>query len=246
MPWAKTDRIVCADSYFTSVPDAEELWKHGLCFIGFIKIATSQFTMVYLSNIYFHNQGDMSGLLTRPIDRTKPVLGDFVWVDWNRRYFIFTGRSMYKGWTYTHMWWIQGDPSPNADPNVVELTIPQPITAEIYYITRGHIDRHNRCRQESLDIKKSWVLEICWSGSTYLFLWLMCPMPGWHTKASLERRRPNLISKIISLKRWYITPTIGSWYGVQRGGGGLLLTLMTKHLMTTTHSLAGSMVLPDM
>ena len=27
MPWANTDRIVCADSYFTSVPAAEELWK---------------------------------------------------------------------------------------------------------------------------------------------------------------------------------------------------------------------------
>ena len=34
--------------------------------------------MEYLSNIELHNRGDMGGLLTRFVDRTKPVLGDFV------------------------------------------------------------------------------------------------------------------------------------------------------------------------
>ena len=91
MPWANKDRIICADSYFTSMPDAEELWKHGLRFIGVIKTATRQFTMVYLSTIEFHNWGDMSGLLTRPVDTMKPVLGHLFWMDRNRRYFIFTG-----------------------------------------------------------------------------------------------------------------------------------------------------------
>ena len=43
LPWANTDRIVCADSYFESVPDAEELWSHGLCFVGVIKTATRKF-----------------------------------------------------------------------------------------------------------------------------------------------------------------------------------------------------------
>ena len=101
MPWADTDRVVCADSYFTSVPDDEELWKHGLRFIGVIKIATRKFPMTYLSNIELYNRGYMSGLLTRPVDRTKPVLGDFVWIYRNRRYFIFTGGLMDKGRPYT-------------------------------------------------------------------------------------------------------------------------------------------------
>ena len=61
MPWANMDRIVCADSYFASVPAAEELWKHGLCFMGIIKTSTRQFPMAYLSNIELQNQGDMSG-----------------------------------------------------------------------------------------------------------------------------------------------------------------------------------------
>ena len=70
-------------------------------------------------------------------------------------------------------------------------------------------------------------------------------MAGFNTKASLGQRRSKLISKIIWLNRWYITHTMGSWYGDQRGGGGQLLTLMTITFITITHCLAGSMVLPD-
>ena len=51
MLWANTDRIVCVDSYFVSVPAVEEFWKHGLRFIGVIKTATRQFPMACLSNI---------------------------------------------------------------------------------------------------------------------------------------------------------------------------------------------------
>ena len=45
----------------------------------------------------------MSLLLTRPVDRKNPVLGAFVWMDQNRRYFIFTGASMEKRRPYTLM-----------------------------------------------------------------------------------------------------------------------------------------------
>ena len=101
MSWANTDRIVCADSYFTSVTAAEELWKHGLHFIGVIKTSTQKFPMACLSKIEFQNRGDMSGLFTRPIDRTKLVLVASVWTDCTRQYFIFTGGLMDKGRPYT-------------------------------------------------------------------------------------------------------------------------------------------------
>ena len=110
--------------------------------------------MAYMSNIEFQNQGDMSGLLTRPVYRTKPMLGTFVWIDRVRRYFIFTGGLMEKGRPYTRTRWSKEEPALNADPNMVELNTPQPITAELYYSACGQIDRHNRCRQESLDIEK--------------------------------------------------------------------------------------------
>ena len=75
---------------------------------------------------------------------------------------------MTKGWPYTHTLWSQEYHSPNLDPNIVELTMPHPITAEIYYSTCGKIDRHDRFCQESLDIEKNWLLEIGRSGSIYM------------------------------------------------------------------------------
>ena len=59
--------------------------------------------MAYLSNMEFHNQGYRSGLLTSPLDRTKPVLGDcfldgseqavlhFYWGDMDQDYLGFQG-----------------------------------------------------------------------------------------------------------------------------------------------------------
>ena len=40
--------------------------------------------MSYLSNTELQNWGDMSGLLTSPIDRTEKVFGAFFWTDWDR------------------------------------------------------------------------------------------------------------------------------------------------------------------
>ena len=78
MPWANTDRIVFTGSYFASVPADEAFWKHGIRSVDVIKTATRKFLMAYLSNIDFHNRGDISELLTTLVDRTKPVLGAFV------------------------------------------------------------------------------------------------------------------------------------------------------------------------
>ena len=36
-------KIVCANSYFVSVPDDEELWKSGICFVGVIKTVLGDF-----------------------------------------------------------------------------------------------------------------------------------------------------------------------------------------------------------
>ena len=49
---------------------------------------------------------------------------------------------------------MQEDHDPNVDPNMVDLAIPPPIKADLYCRACGQIYRHNRCLQESLDIKK--------------------------------------------------------------------------------------------
>lgn len=46
MPWAKTNRLVVADSYFASVQAAEELFKVGLRFTGVVKTATKRFPVL--------------------------------------------------------------------------------------------------------------------------------------------------------------------------------------------------------
>ena len=51
------------------------------------------------------------------------------------------------------MRWRQKDHAPNTDPNMVELNIPQTITAELYHRKCVQIDRNNRFCQESLDIE---------------------------------------------------------------------------------------------
>ena len=117
-------------------------------------MATRKFLISYLSNIELQNRGDMRGLLTRPVESMKPVLDAFVWMYWYRQYLIFTWGLMEKGRMYTCMQCRQEEPASNADTNMVDMTIPQSIILDIYYSTCGHIDRHNRCCQESPDTEK--------------------------------------------------------------------------------------------
>ena len=87
----------------------------------------------------------MNGFLTRPVDRMKPVLSDFVWMDRNRLYFIFNWYLMEKGCPYTRTRLRKDDPAPNKEPNMVDMNTPKPITSELYYNSCGQIDRYNRC-----------------------------------------------------------------------------------------------------
>ena len=154
MPWANTDMIVCADSHFESVPTAKNCGSMESASLAVSRHKRGNFQwrtcLTYSSRI----RGGMSGLLTKPVDRTNPVVGAFICMYQNRQNLFFTGGSIEKGRQYTRKQWSQEDPAANTDHNMVELTIPQPITVELYYSTFGKIDRHNRCRQESLEIKK--------------------------------------------------------------------------------------------
>ena len=103
--------------------------------------------MLYIYNKEFHNQGDICRLLTRPVDRKKPLLVAFVRMDRNKRCLVLSMGLIKKLRPYNRMQWNQNDPAPISDPNVVELIIPQPIKADLYYRKYGKIDRHNRFRQ---------------------------------------------------------------------------------------------------
>jgi hypothetical protein len=143
LPWSNSNRIICGDSYFASVGACEEMNRIGLQFIGVVKQATKRFPMGYLSNLELSNRGDFKGLVSKKEDGTTDFLS-FVWMDRDRRYFVSTTASLKPGRPYSRTRWRQVDPTPNALPEKVELTVPQPLAAEIYYNTCGKVDQHNR------------------------------------------------------------------------------------------------------
>ena len=152
-PYFYTDRIVCADSYFASVGCAQEMRRCGLRFIGVVKTATKKYPMQYLTGIELHNRGDRHGLLA--LDESgMPTLLAYVWMDRDRRYFITNTSSLEAGAPYERVRWRQISDEANAEPERVELTVPQPVACEIYYSTCGKVDHHNRHRQDTLKLEK--------------------------------------------------------------------------------------------
>ena len=142
MPWANTDRIVCADSYFASVNVALELKRIGLRFTGVVKTATRRYPMKALSEIELVDHDDFRGLVSVGYGRNSLLA--FFWMDRDRCYFISTTSSLENGVPYTRERWRQVDvTTSDVPPERVKLTIPQPKAAEIYYSTCASIDHHN-------------------------------------------------------------------------------------------------------
>jgi len=125
----------------------------GLRFIGVVKTATKKFPMAYLSGIEMRERGEWKGVVSKDEDGNPNMLA-FCWMDRDRRYFISSCSSLDAGTPYSRTRWRQVDTADSANPERVELTIPQPKCAETYYNTCGLIDRHNRCRQDDLKIEK--------------------------------------------------------------------------------------------
>jgi Transposase IS4 len=152
MLWANSDQIVCVDSYFASVAAAFlELKKIGLRFIGVVKTArTRRFPMAYLQGLELQKRGDRKGLIMR--GGSGPLLLAFVWMDRDHhRYFIASASSLQEGASYNRLRWRQLEQG--ALPEKVELEVPQPQAAEIYYDTCGRIDQSNRHRQATLKLE---------------------------------------------------------------------------------------------
>jgi hypothetical protein len=86
----------------------------------------------------------------------------FVWVDQGRQYFIATGSSLAAGTPMQCRRYRQmNQEDPNADAELVHQTISQLQAFEVYYNACGMIDRHNRCRQDDLDLEKKIQTQDC-------------------------------------------------------------------------------------
>jgi hypothetical protein len=147
-------RIVCADSYFASVGAARRLFEYGFRFIGVIKTATKGFPIKFLGSVMMPERGTVVGLTAMHEDDEVQLLG-FVYCDRDRRYFISTCSNAGSGTPIQRTRLHQVQPvHTQADPEKVVITMNQPRAAEIYYSTCGMIDRHNRARQDTLNLEK--------------------------------------------------------------------------------------------
>ncbi len=182
-PWAMSNRCICADSYFASVKAVEELHRMRLKFIGVVKTSTRHYPMHYLSHLVFHNRGDRHGVISKDADG-NPNMMAFVWVDRERRYFIASAGSLAEGEPYHRTRWRQVSEEPNAAPELVELVVPQPRAAELYYKTCAKIDQHNRDRQATLGIERKLVTND-WSMRVNLSIFAMIVVDTWRVYSGL-------------------------------------------------------------
>jgi hypothetical protein len=104
--------------------------------------------MPYLSQVELSSRGDRKGTVTRGGEtNSEPKLMAFVWMDRQRQYFIATCSSLAEGSPCKQQRWRQLEDAyadEQADPQLVDLVVPQPKATEVYYVTCAMIDRHNR------------------------------------------------------------------------------------------------------
>jgi hypothetical protein len=106
LPWARTNRIVCADLYFTSVGALGDLKPIGLRFIEVVKTATPQFPQSYLSHLEMTDRGGRRGLIAKD-EKGTPSMLNLCWMDHDRRYFITRASSLQPGRAYSQFGWQQ-------------------------------------------------------------------------------------------------------------------------------------------
>ena len=178
--WFYTDRIVCADSYFASVGAAEELLRYRTRFIGVVKTATKRYPMSYLQKIETTGRGDRFALISYNNEETKEKAKylAFCWVDRERRYFISSVSSMAPGtpWIRKRLRQIVDDDI--TYPHCVELVVPQPAAAEVYYSCCGKVDSHNRDRQDTLMLEHK-VQTKEWSKRVNFSILAICVVDCW-------------------------------------------------------------------
>lgn len=180
--WNKSRRIVCADSYFSSVQTAVHCKAKGLEYIGVVKTATRSYPMHYLSRVPLTDRGRHHVVVNKENGEVQMVA--FVWVDRERRYFISNSSSLEPGTTIERQRWCQLDGPEGGAARTTTLT-DQPKCVELYYSSCAMIDRHNRCRQDSLGIEKK-LGTLDWDRRVNLSILSMYIVDSWLTWRHLQ------------------------------------------------------------
>ena len=142
-PCAGTKRVVCAESYYASVTAAEQLLPMMLRFIGVVKKETRGYRKSTLSVVPLEEQRENVAYTHTSAEGVAEMIS-VLWVDRERRYFIFSASCTLPGTPWDHVRRRQvSDHSER-----VFLTVPQPLVVETYYQYCTQIELHYRCRQD--------------------------------------------------------------------------------------------------
>jgi len=186
--WAQTYCIVVADSYYASVQAALRLKTIGLHFIGTVKTATREYPMAYLSSrIMAGGKGERHGVLSTDVASGTALMA-FCWVDRDRRYFIPTCSSLAMGPPCVRRRWRQTSRVLNDDPELVEVVVPQPEAASIYYKICGRIDQHNSYRQSALMLESK-LKTVHWNRRVNMTLFGMCVVDSFLLAQGCQHKR---------------------------------------------------------
>ena len=99
--------------------------------------------MAHMKRKYFTSRGDCYGLVSEAVNEGVLEMMAFSWVDCNRRHLIATRESLEEGHAVSRQRCRHVVVDVNANAQVVDLDIPQPVAAEIYYATCSATDWHN-------------------------------------------------------------------------------------------------------
>jgi hypothetical protein len=146
--------------------------------------------MQQLSAVELHQREDHVGVVSRNADGV-PYLLAFAWMDQDYRYFIALGSSLSDGTPIVWQRWQQIGDDPEADSMRVELTIPQPKAAEIYYTACSKIDQQNRHHQDTLMLERKLVTKE-WSRHVNLSIMAIFTVDTWQVYDKMNYVIPRL------------------------------------------------------
>ena len=137
-----------------------------------MKLATKEYTKKYLSEVETSQRGYHASLISSDANRFKYMA--CMWVDRDRRYFVSTTGTTSADIPYVR----ERMRTVSSQPVRVEIETPVPNVVRTYYSAASMVDRHNRCRQDDLQIEKSFETKD-WSMRVNMTLFGMIVVNSW-------------------------------------------------------------------
>ena len=120
-----------------------------------VKTDTKQYYMHFLNYNYLHKHGDYKKLLRMNEYDDSFCAIAIMWIDKNRQFFVGNAEpATAEEPLYRVRWHQVAEQSDNLEPELVETVLNMIVIIEAYYSASGAIDRHNKKRQDNIEIER--------------------------------------------------------------------------------------------